>query len=396
MDFSYSEQDEALKREVREFVEVNWHSPYESHINSVYSYDVDTPEDEVLFQEFTRKLADKGWYTMHWPREYGGQAVPFTTQIAYREEMAYRGAPIAQPGFEAPMLMFHGQPWQRDFFLPKIASGELISWSQGFSEPNAGADLANLQTRAVRDGDDWVVTGQKIWNSQGHHPWVDWGHYLVRTDPDAPKHRGISYLIIDMNTPGVVKRPLMDALGRRRWSEIFLDNVRVPSRNVIGEENRGWYAAMTTLSFERSQIEAPARRLRDLERFIDYARDARINGGRLIDDARARHLLAEARILIETGRMLALQVASIQSKGEVPMMEAAFSKLFHDEMTPRVYETIARILSQDAAMTVGEPRAPLGGYPAVNSYLSWMNRFAGGGREIQLNIIAQRGLGLPR
>ena len=120
------------------------------------------PEDEVLFQEFTRKLADKGWYTMHWPREYGGQAVPFTTQIAYREEMAYRGAPIAQPGFEAPMLMFHGQPWQRDFFLPKIASGELISWSQGFSEPNAGADLANLQTRAVRDGDDWVVTGQKI------------------------------------------------------------------------------------------------------------------------------------------------------------------------------------------------------------------------------------------
>ncbi len=396
MDFSYPEQDVALRQEVREFVEANWNSPYESHINSVYSYDVDSQEDEVLFQEFTRKLAAKGWYTMHWPREHGGQAVPFTTQIAYREEMAYRGAPIAAPNFEAPMLMFHGQQWQKDFFLPKIASGELISWSQGFSEPNAGADLANLQTRAVRDGDDWVVTGQKIWNSQGHHPWVDWGHYLVRTDPDAPKHRGISYLIIDMNTPGVVKRPLVDALGRRRWSEIFLDNVRVPSRNVIGEENRGWYAAMTTLSFERSQIEAPARRLRDLERFIEYAREARIGDGRLIDGAQARHTLADARILIETGRMLAWQVAWIQSKGEVPQMEAAFSKLFHDEMTARVYEILARILGQDAAMTVGEPRAPLGGYPAVNAYLSWMNRFAGGGREIQSNIIAQRGLGLPR
>ena len=396
MDFSFTSDEQALRQEVRDFVRSEWHSPYESHTNTVYSYDVDNPEDETYLQEFTRKLAAKGWYTMHWPKEHGGRDIPFSTQIAYREEMAYQGAPVSTPGFEAPMLMIHGQDWQKEFFLPKIASGEIISWSQGFSEPNAGADLANLQTRAVQDGDDWIISGQKIWNSQGHHPWVKWGHYLVRTDPDAPKHRGISYFIVDMESEGLVKRPLIDGLGRQRWSEIFLDNVRVPSRNLIGELNRGWYAAMTTLSFERSGIEAPAQRLRDLERFIQFARETRINGLPLIQNPFVRHTLADARILIETCRMICYNVAWLQSQGEVPIRETAITKLFRDEMVPRVYEMIAKLLGEYAALSVGSAHAPLGGYPAVNAYLSWMNRFAGGGREIQGNIIAQRALGLPR
>ena len=396
MDFSFTSDEQALRREIRDFVRREWRSPYESHTNTVYSYDVDNREDEVHLQEFTRKLAATGWYTMHWPEEYGGQGVPFSTQMAYREEMAYQGAPVATPGFEAPMLMIHGQDWQKEYFLPRMASGEIISWSQGFSEPNAGADLANLQTRAVQDGDDWVITGQKIWNSQGHHPWARWGHYLVRTDPDAPKHRGISYFIIDMESPGIVKRPLIDALGRQRWSEIFLDNVRVPSRNLIGELNRGWYAAMTTLSFERSGVEAPAQRLRDLERFIQFARETRINGSALINEPLVRHTLADARILIETCRMICYNVAWLQSRGEVPIRETAITKLFRDEMVPNVYGAIARLLREYSVLSVGSRYAPLGGYPGVNAYLSWMNRFAGGGREIQGNIIAQRALGLPR
>ncbi|MBI4236170.1 MAG: acyl-CoA dehydrogenase family protein [Chloroflexi bacterium] len=291
--------------------------------------------------------------------------------------------------------MIHGQDWQKRYFLPRIASGEILSWSQGFSEPNAGADLANVQTRAVRDGDDWVITGQKIWNSQAHHPWVKWGHYLVRTDPSAPKHRGITHFIVDMSTPGIVIRPLYDALGRRRWSEVFLDNVRVPARNVIGELHRGWYTAMTTMSFERSNVEAPAHRLRDLEEFIDYCRETRVGGTPLIQDPLLRHTLADARVQIETCRMICYQIAWLQSQGKVPE-EAAYVKLFSDQVVSGVFDNLARLLGDYSVLTVGERWAPLRGYPAVNAYLAWQMRFAGGGYEIQRNIIAQRLLGLPR
>ena len=396
MDFRFTEDDAKLREEVRSFVQREWNSQgLDSFSNSVYSYDVHHVEDDERVHEYTRKLAKQGWYTMHWPEEFGGQGAPLSTTLAYREEAAYQGAPVTTPTFFAHTLMYYGQDWQKDEILGAIARGDLVNFSQGFSEPNAGADLGSLQTRAVQDGDDWVITGQKIWNTGGHM--ADLGHYLVRTDPDAPKHRGISYFILDMKTEGITLRPLYDALGRHRWVEVFLDGARVPSRNLIGELNRGWYAAMTNMSFERSNIEAPAYRLRDLETFINYARDARLSdGGTILDDPIARHVLADSRVLIEIGRMISYQVASIQNKGEVPAMESAFSKLFHDEMTPNVFGALNRLLRESGQLSVGDPRAPLGGYPNVNSYLSWMNRFAGGGREIELNIIAQRGLGLPR
>ena len=396
MDFRFTEDDAKLREEVRSFVHREWNSEgLDSFSNSVYSYDVHHVEDDERVHEYTRKLAKQGWYTMHWPEEFGGQGAPLSTTLAYREEAAYQGAPVTTPTFFAHTLMYYGQDWQKDEILGAIARGDLVNFSQGFSEPNAGADLGSLQTRAVQDGDDWVITGQKIWNTGGHM--ADLGHYLVRTDPDAPKHRGISYFILDMKTEGITLRPLYDALGRHRWVEVFLDGARVPSRNLIGELNRGWYAAMTNMSFERSNIEAPAYRLRDLETFINYARDARLSdGGTILDDPIARHVLADSRVLIEIGRMISYQVASIQSQGEVPAMESAFSKLFHDEMTPNVFGALNRLLRESGQLSVGDSRAPLGGYPNVNSYLSWMNRFAGGGREIELNIIAQRGLGLPR
>ena len=396
MDFRFTEDDARLREEVRSFVKREWNSQgLDSFSNSVYSYDVHHVEDDERVHEYTRKLAKQGWYTMHWPEEFGGQGAPLSATLAYREEAAYQGAPVTTPTFFAHTLMYYGQDWQKDEILGAIARGDLVNFSQGFSEPNAGADLGSLQTRAVQDGDDWVITGQKIWNTGGHM--ADLGHYLVRTDPDAPKHRGISYFILDMKTEGITLRPLYDALGRHRWVEVFLDGARVPSRNLIGELNRGWYAAMTNMSFERSNIEAPAYRLRDLETFINYARDARqADGALILDDPIARHVLADSRVLIEIGRMISYQVASIQSKGEVPAMESAFSKLFHDEMTPNVFGALNRLLRESGQLSVGDPRAPLGGYAHVNSYLSWMNRFAGGGREIELNIIAQRGLGLPR
>lgn len=395
MDFTVTSEDQALRQEVRAFVQREWNSRgLDSFSNSVYSYDVHVPEDLERIQTFVRKLAGKGWYTMHWPKEFGGKQVPLSTRMAYQEEMAYQGAPAITPGFEAHTLMIHGQKWQQDYFLPRIATGEILHWSQGFSEPNAGADLANLQTRAVKDGDDWLLSGQKIWNTGGHV--AAWGHYLVRTDPNAPKHRGISYFYVDMKTPGITLRPLYDALGRWRWCEVFLDNVRVPERNVIGELNRGWYAAMTNMSFERSNVDVPARRLRDLEQFIAYCQQTRVDGTPIVADPITRHLLADARVQIEISRMICYRVAWMQSRGEVPTRESSFCKLFNDEMTPAIYWTFRRILKENGVLTVGDQRAPLRGYPAVNAYLSGMNRFAGGGKEIMLNVIAQRGLGLPR
>ena len=355
MDFALAPEDVAFAGEVREFVEREWDSKgLDSYSNSVYSYDIHIQEDADRVEEFVKKLVDMGWWTMSWPKEFGGQAAPLGRRLAYHEAMA----------------------------------------SQGFSEPNSGADLASVRTRAVRDGDDWLITGQKIWNTGGHM--ADWGHYLVRSDPDAPKHRGISYFILDMKTPGITLRPLYDALGRFRWCEVFLDEVRVPNRNIIGEVNRGWYAAMTNMSFERGGVDAPARRLRDLEQFIEYGKRTKVNGESFIDGAVDRHQLADARVKIEIARMISYRVAWAQTRGEVPVMESSFSKLFNDEMTWEIYNIFRRILKDSSVLSVGEPRAPMRGYPAVNAYLSGMNRFAGGGKEIMSNIIAQRGLGLPR
>ncbi|MDA1097273.1 MAG: acyl-CoA dehydrogenase family protein [Chloroflexi bacterium] len=394
MDFGITLEDEAVRHEVRTFVQKEWNAHgLDSYSNSVYSYDIHDPDDEERIRVFTKKLAAKGWYTMHWPKEFGGRDLPMSARIAYQEEMAYQGAPAITPGFEANTVMLYGSDWQKEYFLPRIGQGE-IRFSQGYSEPNAGADLANLQTRAVQDGDDWLISGQKIWNTGGHV--AQWGHYLVRSDPTAPKHRGISYFFIDMKTPGITLRPLYDALGRWRWCEVFLDEVRVPSRNLIGELNRGWYAAMTNMSYERSNIDVPARRLRDLELFNEYCRETVVGGSPIAADPVARNLLADCRIQIEVSRMICYQVAWMQTRGEVPTKESSFTKLFNDEMTPAIYKVFQRILGEHGLLSVGDRRAPLGGYPAVNAYLSGMNRFAGGGKEIMLNVIAQRGLGLPR
>ena len=258
MDFQLAVEDQTLQDEAREFVRQEWHPFYKTknwdEIGLLSPFHAD---DEALAaqREFAKKLVARGWYTMHWPAEHGGRDASITAQLAFREGMAYEGAPVSLGGgLVAPVLMIHGTDWQKEEFLPKLANAD-VDFAQGFSEPNAGSDLASLQTRAVRDGDDYVINGQKIWTSGAHYG--EWYHVLVRTDPEAPKHRGISYIMMQLRdegklTEGITLRPLIDMTRTRRWSEVFFDNVRVPARNLIGEENRGWYAAMTTLSTIRS------------------------------------------------------------------------------------------------------------------------------------------------
>ncbi|MBI4236411.1 MAG: acyl-CoA dehydrogenase family protein [Chloroflexi bacterium] len=400
MDFRFTAEEESFRREVRGFIEREWRPMDRGYdTESIYtaSWDREVEEAKQVADAFEKKLVARGWWTMHWPREQGGQEASIGRQLVYTEEMAYGGAPAILGGsFVAPMLMTHGQQWQKREFLPRIASADL-DFVQGFTEPNAGSDLASLQTRALRDGDEYVVSGQKTWISYVPRPKQRWGHFLVRTDPSAPKHRGISYLLIDMESPGIVARPLYDGFGRWRHSEIFLDSVRVPARNLIGEENRGWYAAMTTLSFERANsVERPARLRRSMDQFLDFAGSA--PGNYVLADPVAKNQLADLRIELEVHRMMAYRVAWLQSRGEVPVKEASISRIWNGGMGQRLFRTFARLLRQHGTLLPGAPEewTPVGGFIASNSFTCVSNSLGGGSFEIQRNIIAQRALGLPR
>ena len=219
------------------------------------------PDDDAQFafaHAFTKKLGRKNWLAVSWPHEYGGLDWPFWKQFIFNEELAHFDAPVVGRNatrFLGPTVMRYGTEEQKKQHLPGILSGETV-WCQGYSEPNAGSDLGSLQTRAVQDGDEFVINGQKIWTSMAHHS--QWIFMLARTDPEAPKHRGISYFLVHMHTPGITVKPLIDMSNGHHFNEVYFENVRVPRSGLLGELNRGWYMATTTLSYERSGIEGPA------------------------------------------------------------------------------------------------------------------------------------------
>ena len=404
MDFSFSPEDLKLRDQATEFVKREWDPKDWDVMGPMAPLPNWHHADEELehhVNAFKKKLVGQGWWTMHWPEEHGGKAIGITTQLAYREAMAYAGAPAdLGGGLVAPVLMVEGADWMRREFLPKIANAD-IDFSQGFSEPDAGSDLAALKTRAVRDGDDYVITGQKIWGTYRN----EWIHILVRTDPDAPKHRGITYLLMPLKDekgeylPGITVRGIPSAVGRHRWDELFLDNVRVPSRYVIGEENRGWYAAMTTLSFERSGIQRPARMTKLFEDYISFNKAVSRRGGSSpLDHAPFRNRLAELRIQVETLRMLSYRVAWMQSQGLVPQRESSMTKYLGDETAKAVYRAMYSALGEYGNLLPGNKgiELPERGYLNSQAFMVGTLSVAGGTTEIQKNIIAQRGLGLPR
>ena len=401
MDLTFSAEDETFRQEIREFLRKEWDpKDYNTDLN-VFGYDFDNPEYRAHAKAFQQKLIEKGYWTMSWPTEWGGEGASLTKQVVYADEMAYAGAPQGSPGANITgAMMFHADPSIKKEFLGGMAKNE-IDWAQGFSEPNAGTDLANLSTRAVEDGDDFVVTGQKIWSSGSHY--ANWYHVLVRTDPSAPKHRGITYLIMQLKDekgaqmPGITLRPLYDMFGRRRWNEVFMDEVRVPKRQIIGEVNRGWYAAMTTLNFERASGTG-ARNIAVLEKFIAMARRLKFNGESILKDPIVRHKLADLRIRVETGRMLSLRLLWLQSKGEVPQTESLISNYYGSTMNKfHFWPTLGQIMGPYRALLQGEKRSPDNGMYGTNYALSMVTGYAGGGGILLApNLIAQRGLGLPR
>jgi len=344
-------------------------------------------------QEWAQKLRERGWMAPAWPREYGGGGLPVIQQFILNEEMALARAP--RPGgigvgWVGPTIIIYGSEEQKRTHLPPILSGEVV-WCQGFSEPNAGSDLACLQTRAARDGDDYVIDGEKIWCGGAHRS--DWMILLARTDPSGPKHKGISYFLVDMKTPGISVRPIATMAGTHEFCQVRFEDARVPKESLLGEENRGWYMAVTTLEFERSNIGSAVGLILIVRDLVDYARQ---RPDRLREDPGLRYELADRAIEAELARLLSYRVISLQARRQPMTYEASIAKLYTSELDQRVAATSMKLLGLYGQLERGSPRALLRARFQRLYLYSVASTIGGGTSEIQRNIIATRGLGLPR
>lgn len=389
MDFRDTPEEAAFRTAVREFIGQNLPEPLRERGTSL-----DEGSQNSALKEWRAALGRQGWIAPHWPKEFGGGGMSVSEQFVYNEEMAESRAPdVGGMGVQmiGPVLIRFGTPEQQKEHLSGITSGEEI-WCQGYSEPGSGSDLASLQTRAVRDGDDFIINGQKIWTSGAHR--ATRMFMLARTEPDAPKHRGISMFLLDMKSPGITVRPLITLTGDHVFNEVFFDNVRVPARNMIGEENRGWYVGAALLDFERSGIVrsiALKHMVTDLTEWLqaDGARRASLSAG-------ARTELAARAIEAEVARLISYRVITIQKSGGVPNYEASMNKLFRSEVHQRIAETGWKLSGTHGVFSRGTPQAPLEGQLSHNYLASMSATIAGGTSEINRNVIATRGLGLPR
>jgi alkylation response protein AidB-like acyl-CoA dehydrogenase len=393
MDFRFGPEDEAFRQELRGWLKENVPPDWEG---------VFLEEDEDAWRvsrAFIKKLVAKGWVAPAWPKEYGGMAASPSLQLVYNEEMGYHRAPIGSIvqaiGYIGPAILFFGTAEQKRQHLMPISAGKVV-WCQGFSEPEAGSDLASLSTRAVRDGDDYVINGSKIWTSNAHRS--DWCILLARTDPVARKHKGISFFLVDMKTPGITVQPIVNMAGVHSFNQVFFEDVRVPSSALLGPENEGWYIAAMTLDLERSSLVAAAvsTAKRNLDDLIQYCKETKVDGNSLLDNSLIRHKLADLAIDVEVGKYLVYRVVSLQAQQKPGSIEAAVCKLYNTEMDVRVSDAGIQILGLYGQLERDSKWARfMGRYE--KSYLYAIAMLVGGGAsEVQKNIIAMRGLGLPR
>ena len=394
MDFAFTPEQEAFRQEIRQWIKENLPPDWDEvgfraeHENREFS------------RQISKKLGEKGWLASAWPKEYGGLGLSPMEQLIYKEEMNYYRVPGIDMGvggitWIGPALMILGTEEQKKEHLPPLARGERW-WCTGYSEPEAGSDMANVRCRAALHGDEYVINGQKLWTSGGdisdHWCWL-----MVRTGPEEPKHKGISLLLVDMKTPGITLRPLIDMSGTHDLNEVFYDDVHVPRKNLVGEENRGWYHSMISLDFERTTGVARASQLRRMiDELIKFAQETTVKDKPLTKDPLVRRKLAEITIDTEVARMLAYRVVWMQTKGLIPNYEASMIKLYATELMQQIAHVGTQIMGLYGQLGIGSKWAPLKG-AMEDAYLSTVGRtIAAGTSEIMRNIIATRGLGLPR
>ncbi|MGP4053627.1 acyl-CoA dehydrogenase family protein [Mycobacterium sp. 4D054] len=381
MDFSYPQEAEQFRKELRAWLSAHL---TQAVIDSGERRGADDAAFETL-RAWNTTVADAGWAAVSWPTEYGGRGASPVEQLVYAEEITRARVPLPLNiiGINniAPAIMQYGTEAQKRDLLPRMLRADDI-WCQGMSEPEAGSDLASLRTRAVRDGDDFVVTGQKIWTSLGHR--ADWCQLYVRTDPDAAKHEGISCLIVDMSSPGIETRPLVTLNGESDFAEVFFDDVRVPADALLGPLNRGWQVATTTLSFERA---AAARLYAEMQvRLHDLVTDLERSDGSPLDDPSTLRGLGELDVRIKNLEVLCLRSISAGMHGGDGFATASLAK--------SVWGEIGKDMAALAFDTL-DPGAADGRWDAFR-LTSHALTIAGGTTQINKNITAQRVLGLPR
>jgi alkylation response protein AidB-like acyl-CoA dehydrogenase len=404
MDFRDQPEEAAFRKEVRAFIETECPPGIRRRgFGAMFGgggWDDLRMSREEYFRingGWAKKLAERGWIAPAWPKEYGGAGMSVMQQFIFNQEMANSGAPRGGnygigTGWAGPTIILYGTDEQKQKYLPGIVKGDDV-WCQGFSEPGAGSDLASIQTRAVKDGDDYVINGQKIWTSGAHV--AKYMILLARSDPDAPKHKGISYFILDMRSPGIEIRPLVNMAGNHDFNEVFFDNVRVPKENLIGEENRGWYVGTTTLDFERSGIATSVSHGLMVRDLADFVRENRSEGF-ISKQPGVANEISDRLIESEVEQMLCTQVISMQNRGLVPNKEASVAKLFSSELDVRISNTAMRVLGLYGQLQRGSEHAPASGRVESTYLYATTSTVGGGTSEIQRNIIATRGLGLPR
>jgi alkylation response protein AidB-like acyl-CoA dehydrogenase len=389
MDFSSSPAEERFRAEIRAWLAANHPGPEPEEMAEWVAYG----------KAWQRRLYDAGWCGLHWPRAYGGRGASLIEQAIFQEETARARTPLlinlAGLTMGGPVLIAHGTEAQKQRYLRHILTADEI-WCQGFSEPNAGSDLAALKTRAELHGDELIVNGQKVWTSFARY--ADWCMLLVRTDPDVAKHRGITFLLVDMHSPGITVRPLKQISGDDDFNEVFFEDVRVPRANVIGEMHRGWDIAITTLMHERQTLTF-SRQLQSriaLDELLRRVRTLTYGGMPATQHPLLRQKLAGAYIDSQAMKYTALRNFTRALRGGVPGPEGSIEKLFWSEMYQRMLETALEALGPFAQLVKHSPRAIDDGHWAHLFLYSRGRTIAAGSSEIQRNIIAERVLGLPR
>jgi 3-oxocholest-4-en-26-oyl-CoA dehydrogenase alpha subunit len=386
VDFSLTPEQERLKKQIRSFVD--------QYLTPELRDEVEREQYSIgpLGKKFIRLMGRQRWLGIGWPRQYGGQGRGAIDQWLFLEQMDLENLPTGGLTLSSagPTLMRVGSEEQKREYLPKILTGE-IEFAIGYTEPNAGSDLASLQTRAMREGDSYVINGQKIYTSAAHHSTHIW--LLARTNPKAPKHRGLSVFIVPIDAPGVAVRPLR-TMGGERSNEVFFEDVRIPAGNLVGEENQGWYYVTMALDLER--LIPHARTQRQLEDLIEYAKQTVVDGRPLSKHPQVRHALAQLSVEVEVVRLFSLRSAWMIECGKVPNAEASMLKIFISELSEHIAVAAQNIMGPYAALRAGDPLAPARGR-LERLYRGFpLSKFAGGTNQVMRNIIAQRGLGMPR
>ena len=399
MDINYTAEERAFRDEVRTFLNEKLPKDISSKVKEHKRLG---KEDTIRWQKI---LNEQGWLALHWPKEYGGTGWSPIQKHIFEEECAEAGAPTVLPfgvNMVAPVIIKFGTQEQKDYYLPRILRSD-DWWCQGYSEPGAGSDLAGLKTRAVRDGDHYIVNGQKTWTTLGQH--ANMIFCLVRTDPDAKKQEGISFLLIDMEkSEGITVRPLITLDGEHEVNEVFFDDVKVPVENLVGEENKGWTCAKYLLTFERTGIAGVGSSKAALAHLKQVAREQQVNGKPLIEEPHFRSRLADVEMELMSLEMTNLRTVAAAEAGGVPGAESSFLKIMGTELRQEITDLFRRAAGPHALPFLpeqlagdfdGETVGPEFAGSVASRYLNFRKlSIFGGSNEIQKNIISKMILGL--